>query len=141
MTHSLIEGLAGIPKVRQYVRLEEYKDRTGAVAFNVTGLHHALVSAILENEYGIETRAGTICNHRLVRKWLRITDQEQHEIEEKIRQGNLLASYGIVRASIGEYNTKEDVEKLLDGVEKIAFKGPQRHYTPVAREETFKPKN
>src|SRR3989338_6455518 len=71
-------------------------NRIGTIPFVLDEYHHAMVSAILEHEYGIETRAGTICNHRLVRRWLGISDQQQKEIEKKIKAGNLLASYGIV---------------------------------------------
>src|SRR3989344_5319034 len=135
LTHQMALGLDGIKGVKLYVNPEKYSgnaaNRTGAITFSVRGLHHALVSAILGNEHAIETRSGTICNHRLVNRWFNITDKEQAEIESKMRSGNLLASYGIVRASLGVYNTEEEVDMFLGAVSQIARSGPRLHYLPV----------
>ncbi|MDP3742362.1 MAG: aminotransferase class V-fold PLP-dependent enzyme [Candidatus Micrarchaeota archaeon] len=138
LAKQLIEGIYAIEKVKKYIPANGNVDRTGNVVFNLNGLHHALVSAILEKEYGIETRSGTICNHRLVRKWMNIADSKQRDIEEQIQNGNLLASYGIVRASIGVHNTEDDIEKLIAAVKQISAKGPQLHYVPASSEETYK---
>lgn len=110
--------LRTVPGLTLYVPAEKYlsEDRTGNFAFNLKGYHHSLLSAILESEYGIETRAGTICNHRLVRRWLKVGDAEQKEIEKKISAGNRLASYGIVRASLGIHNTKKDIDTLVSAL-------------------------
>lgn len=139
LTNMLVELMIKIPKVKTYVPPEKYKEnRTGVLAFNVNGLHHALVSAILDNEYNIETRSGTICSHRLVRKWLKINDREQKRIEHEIEKGNLLASYGIVRVSLAGYNTMEEVTALVAAVKQISTQGPQLHYLPVPNEENYK---
>ena len=139
LTKALVDGVCDITKVKTYVPVEKYSEnRTGVLVFNVNGQHHALVSAVLDKEYNIETRSGTICSHRLVRKWLAISDREQKRIEDEIREGNLLASYGRVRASIGVFNTEEDINTALEAVKQIATKGPQLHYVPVPSEETYK---
>lgn len=139
LTKALVEEINATAKVRTYVAPEKYEEnRTGALAFNVNGLHHALVSACLDKEYNIETRSGTICSHRLVRRWLEVSEREQARIESEISKGNLLASYGIVRASIGIHNTVEDIEKLNTAVQSISAKGPQLHYSPMPSEETYK---
>jgi selenocysteine lyase/cysteine desulfurase len=62
------------------------QDRIGTFVFNLEGYHHALLAAILEHEYGIETRAGTICSHRLVRRWFDISDSQQLTIEQQIQE-------------------------------------------------------
>jgi selenocysteine lyase/cysteine desulfurase len=128
-----------VPGIRLYVRPEAYvrQDRIGTFTFNLAGYHHALVSAILENEYGIETRAGTICNHRLVHGWSDIDDATQKDIESRIEQGDRLASYGIVRASICIHNTKEDIDVLVAALKSIVAYGPQLKYKPVPIEEIY----
>ncbi len=133
-----VAELSKIPGLTLYIAPEKYieEKRIGTISFNLKGYHHALLSAILENEYAIETRAGTICNHRLVRGWFGITAKEQQKIEEEIRKGNRLASYGIVRASIGIHNTKEDVGALVQAIREIAGRPT---YVPVAEEEIFLP--
>lgn len=131
--------LATVPGIRLYVSPETYvkQNRIGTFTFNLKGYHHALVSAILENEYGIETRAGTICNHRLVHGWSNIDETTQTEIECRIEQGDRLASYGIVRASICLHNTKDDIDVLVAALKSIAVHGPQLNYKPVPLEEIY----
>lgn len=132
-------ALADVPGITLYVQPETYiaQDRIGTFTFNLKGYHHALVSAILENEYGIETRAGTICNHRLVHGWSNIDPAEQKDIECRIEQGDRLASYGIVRASICLHNTKEDINVLVAALKSIVAFGPQLAYKPVPSEEIY----
>ncbi|MEK7649086.1 MAG: aminotransferase class V-fold PLP-dependent enzyme [Patescibacteria group bacterium] len=113
--------------------------RVGILVFNLPGYHHALLSAILEHEYGIETRAGTICNHMLVRRWMNVSNKEQRSIERKISSGNRLASYGIVRASIGIHNTKKDIDILVEALKEIQKNGPKYTYRPVPKEEIYLP--
>lgn len=135
----MTKKLYAIPKIKTYIPAEKYieDERIGTFVFNIDGYHHSLVSAILENEYGIETRAGTICNHRLVRDWVQVSDKEQREIEKAIQRGNRLATYGIVRASLGIQNSENDVQKFIDALKKIIEIGPQMRYTPIPEEEIY----
>lgn len=135
--------LATIPDLTLHVPLEKFlsEDRIGTFPFTLKGYHHALLSAILDHEYGIETRAGTICNHRLVRRWFNVDDDAQGIIEERIRSGDRLASYGAVRASIGIYNTQEDIDRLVDALRSIQENGPRLQYESLPRDETYRPES
>jgi len=139
LIEQMTKELYAIPQIKTYIPREKYfKDqRIGTFVFNIEGYHHSLVSAILENEYGIETRAGTICNHRLVRNWLKVSDKEQKEIEKAIQEGNRLATYGIVRASLGIQNSEKDIKRLVDALQEIVEKGPKLRYIPVREEEIY----
>ena len=131
--------LSEVPGIRMYVTPEKYinENRIGTFTFNLKDYHHALLSSILENEYGIETRAGTICNHRLVRRWFDLSELQQQEVEAKIANGDRLASYGIVRASLGIHNSKEDIDVLTEALKAIANNGSKLKYSPLPSEETF----
>jgi len=135
------EKLSNVPGLTLYVPKEKYfvEDRIGTFAFNLYGFHRALVSAILDNEFGIETRAGTICNHKLVKRWMNIDNNIQRFVEQKIAQGDKLASYGIVRVSLGIHNTREDIDFLADALTRIVTYGPALSYRPIAEQETFIP--
>lgn len=141
LTRYAASKLAAVPGLTLYVSPKKYQteNRIGAFAFSMPAYHHALVSAILENEYGIETRAGTICNHRLVRRWFNISDQKQKEIEDQIAAGNRLASYGIIRASLGIQNTKADIDKLVFALTSLVKNGPSLSYSPITHEEIYVP--
>ena len=136
-----VRNLQKIKGLRLMIDLSESLsvDRIGTIPFVLDGYHHALVSAILEHEYGIETRSGTICNHRLVRRWFNISDAQQKVIERKIRDGNLLASYGIVRVSIGVQNTKQDIDALVNALTSISKSGPRLQYKALPKEEVYIP--
>ncbi|MGD9527367.1 aminotransferase class V-fold PLP-dependent enzyme [Pseudonocardia sp.] len=114
-------------------------DRIGTFPFTVDGLHHALVAAALEHEHGIEVRAGTICNHRLVRRWAGIDDAGQARVEAAIAVGDRLAGYGIVRASLACHCGAEDVERLVEALTDLAVHGPRLRYRPVPAHETYEP--
>lgn len=136
-----VEQLSAIPDLELRVSKKTFlaEDRIGTIPMTLAGYHHALLAAILEHEYAIETRAGTICNHRLVRRWFDVCNEKQHEIEEKIKNGNRLASYGILRASIGIHNTREDIDVLVSALRSIQKNGPKLKYIPVPNEETYVP--
>jgi len=139
----MVERMAEIHGLTLLVSGDKFlsENRIGTFPFMLDGYHHALLSAILDHEFAIETRAGTICNHRLVRRWFHVNDKAQREIEEAIKGGNRLASYGVVRASIGIYNTKEDIDRLIDALIAIQKNGPQLSYKALPDEETYIPKN
>lgn len=143
----MCEKLSTVPGLVAHVPLEKYRaeDRIGTFPFtlmdarNAKPFHHALLATILGCEYGVETRAGTICNHRLVRRWFNVSDEEQRAIEERIRAGDRLASYGVVRASLGIHNTNEDIDRLVEALICIGERGPRLEYRPNPKEETFDP--
>lgn len=136
-----LQELTRVKKLSLYVDPEKYieEKRLGIFPFNLAGYHHMLLSAILEHEYGIETRAGTICNHRVIRRWFNVSDSEQRIMEDEISGGNRLASYGIVRASLGLHNTREDIDMLASALMEIAEKGAGLGYRAVPEEEVFIP--
>jgi selenocysteine lyase/cysteine desulfurase len=135
------EVLSGIPGVRLTVPATSYRadDRIGTFPFVVDGLHHALVAAALEHEHGIEVRAGTICNHRLVRRWIGVSDEEQARVEAEIAAGDRLASYGIVRASLACHSTADDLDRLADALRTLVAHGPSGRYRPAPADETYEP--
>jgi selenocysteine lyase/cysteine desulfurase len=133
--------LAAVPGIRLTVPRPRYDtdDRIGTFPFVVEGLHHALVAAVLEHEHGIEVRAGTICNHRLVRRWIGVSDAEQERISAEIAAGDRLASYGIVRASLACHTTIDDVDRLAVALTSITTDGPKGRYRAAPEHETYEP--
>jgi len=130
-----VEGLTLYVDPAKYAR----ERRLGVFPFNLEGYHYALLGAVLEHEYGIETRAGTICNHRVVRRWFDVTCEAQKKMEAEITAGNRLASYGIVRASLGVHNTEEDVDLLAGALSSIRKDGPSLRYRPFPEDGLYMP--
>ncbi len=100
LTKQTIKGLRQIKGVEVYGPGEEV-ERVGVISFNIEGVDASEASFILDQQYGIATRAGYHCTplgHRTAG-----TEQR-----------------GAVRASFGVFNTEQDVEALLNAVREIA---------------------
>ncbi len=73
-------------------------DRGGVISFNVKGLHHHIVGKALDSLFGIAVRTGMHCAHPLHYR---------------------LGLEGTVRASYYLYNTREEVEELVNALKFI----------------------
>lgn len=96
MTAYLYEALKSLPGVEVYGPPPE--DRTSLVAFNLKGLHPHDLAWYL-GELGIMVRSGGHCAHPL-HKFLGIPNHQS------------------VRASLSIFNTEDDVDRLVEGIER-----------------------
>ncbi len=87
------EKLSVIPHVRLIGTAE---NKTGVVSFIVEGTHPQDMGVLLDN-YGIAVRTGNHCTQPLM---------------------NCFKLPGTIRASFGMYNTKEEIDQLVEGVKK-----------------------
>ncbi|CAM3588646.1 aminotransferase class V-fold PLP-dependent enzyme [Brevibacillus invocatus] len=95
-----IVGLGKVAGVTVYGPGSETK-RVGVVSFNIQGVDASEVSFILDQQYGIATRAGYHCTPL------------GHQTAGTEQTGAVRASYGI-------FNTEKDVEILIEAVSEIA---------------------
>jgi selenocysteine lyase/cysteine desulfurase len=117
LTRRLLAGLAGIDGVN-VLGPPSPDERLGVVGFNIDGIHHDLVSAILNHEGGIATRNGCFCAHPYLHHLLGLDDVG--DLVDSLRRGDedpLLP--GAVRISIGLFNTEEEIDLALEWVERI----------------------
>lgn len=91
---------------------ETAAERLGVIAFNVKGVHHALVSAVLSYEGGIGARNGCFCAHPYVKRLLGVSPHDAQAIETMIRARDRSTVPGAVRVSFGLYNTKDEIDHL-----------------------------
>ena len=96
--------------------------RAGTISFNLYGMDHGLVSAILNDYFNIAVRNECFCAHPYVEKMLHATHQNQIS-ELDCQDNNLLWTVepwmGMVRASFGLYTTKNDIDKLIKALANI----------------------
>ncbi len=102
LVNMLSEGFSSIPGVKLY-SLNDISRNSGIVAINLKDLDSAELSYILDKDYGICTRAGLHCSPSAHRKL-----------------GTL--HRGIVRFSVGCFNTVDDITKTIDAVDRISRK-------------------
>lgn len=130
LTAAALHGLAAIPAVRVYGDPDPRRaaQRLGVIAFNVAGVPHALVSAILSDEWGIGTRSGCFCAHLYAKALLGIEGEDALAFEERIIAGDRSDVPGAVRASFGLENTMDDVQRLILALQAIAAGRYDRGY-------------
>lgn len=100
LANTLYKGLEKIAGVNCFgPKLDVF--RMPIVAFNINDIPSQEIAMILDSHYDIAVRAGLHCSP-LTHEALQTTDQ------------------GIVRASLGIYNTEEEVKQFLLAIEEIA---------------------
>ena len=99
---------------------ERVDQRLGVIPFNVKGLSHYLVAAVLSAEYGIGVRNGCFCAHPYVLRLLDIPDPVAWDWRQQVIAGVRAHLPGLVRISFGCYNSFEEVDWLVNALRNIA---------------------
>ncbi|MFL5301539.1 MAG: aminotransferase class V-fold PLP-dependent enzyme [Anaeromyxobacteraceae bacterium] len=97
--------------------------RLPIVSFNVEGLHHELVSALLDHLFGIQVRGGCSCAGPYGHRLLGIDPPRSERYRRLIHAGLGGAKPGWVRFSLPYYASDADVEYVLSAVETVADEG------------------
>ena len=134
LTRHALERLRVLPGVVIYGESDVARDsdRVGVISFNVGSTHHALVAAILGSEAGIGVRHGCFCAQPYVARLLRLPPAEQAVFQDEHLAGNRSRAPGMVRASLGAYNTFDEVDALVEMLERIIRKDYEGEYYQVA---------
>jgi selenocysteine lyase/cysteine desulfurase len=122
LTRYALRRLRALPEVRVYGSSdpEQLEGRLGVISFEVKGVPHGKVAAVLAFEGGIGVRNGCFCAHPYVLNLLRIDQREYQVYKERALRGDRSALPGLVRVSFGCYNTLEEVDRLVEMLERIA---------------------
>jgi selenocysteine lyase/cysteine desulfurase len=127
LAHRLRSGLAAIDGV-SVLGPATSVDTLAVAAFNVTGIHHALVAARLSAEWAIGVRHGCFCAHPYLLRLLGVGASAVQDARAQVLRGDRRSIPGAVRASCGLGTTIADVEELINAVAEIAAGKP----APVA---------
>jgi cysteine desulfurase / selenocysteine lyase len=120
LTTQLITGLSQIPGVTIFGATRQDVDRLGVVSFNIKGVHHALVAAILSYEWGIAVRNGCFCAHPLIKQLLNVNSAQEEQMVTDMQQDDRRNIPGAVRASLGIHNTQQEIVILVEAITCIA---------------------
>jgi selenocysteine lyase/cysteine desulfurase len=108
------------------VEESELADKVGVISFDIDGVSHAKVAAILSAEGGIGVRNGCFCAHPYVKRLLQFDETASKDFTAEILAGDRTNLPGMVRASFGCYNNIDDVDRLVTMLHRIGnreFKG------------------
>ncbi len=96
--------------------------RAASISFNVRGLDHGLVAAILNDYHNIAVRNECFCAHPYVKEMIieeimgsKVSDEVDFDADIKVKAG-------MVRASFGIYSTPDDVTALVAALKDIVAK-------------------
>ena len=112
----LIDGMKNFPRAILYGDNENIEDRLGIMVFNIDRLGYEMVGEYLASIRGIAVRQGGFCAHPYTRRLLGI---KSDEIEEYIARNGMP---GMVRVSLGAYNSEKEVNIFLETIEYICKK-------------------
>lgn len=112
------------------------RSKCSIIPFTVGGLPPGLVAARLGHEFGIGVRHGAICQHSYVAQLMNYSASDVAHLRDSYREAAGLPDFGIVRASFGLENTREDVRRLAAAVQAI-IKTPSKNqcYESVGHSE------
>ncbi len=141
LTAHALERLRSIPGVTIYGQSDprDDSDRVGVIPFNVHGVHHALVAAILGYEAGIGVRSGCFCAQPYVACLLGLPRSGLTDSQREHLAGNRSARPGMVRISLGAYNTIEEIDTFVDMLWRITRNDYQGQYYQVPETGDYQP--
>lgn len=108
--------LQSIPGLVLYGPSPQRYPRIGVICFNLEGIPHGLVAAYLSFEAGIGVRHGCFCARPYVHYLLGLTKTEISFYENLAKSGKKCELPGMVRISFGFYNTREEIDLLVDAL-------------------------
>ena len=111
----IINGLQAIDGVTVYGDTDNISDKIGIVTFNIDDVPYTEVASALANTAGIDVGKGTFGAQPYVFRLLGIPNSDDVEEESADMPG-------MVRISMGIYNTEEEIDIRLDTVRNIAEK-------------------
>jgi selenocysteine lyase/cysteine desulfurase len=141
LTAYALERLRDVPQVKIYGDRDPLHaaDRLGVIPFSVSGKSHFLVASILGHEFAIGVRSGCFCAHPYVLHLLGLSETEAATVRARILAGDRSEMPGMVRISLGLYNTFEEIDRLLMALERICKDSYSGHYVQTKATGEFAP--
>lgn len=94
-------------------------NRLGVIPLALEGIPHSLLSAILSYEFGIGVRNGCFCAHPYLLHLLGVPAEQSAGIRQNILNHDRRTVPGLVRISFGLYNRFEEIDALIEALERI----------------------
>jgi selenocysteine lyase/cysteine desulfurase len=130
LTRYTLDGLSRIQSVKVFGDNDpsNTEDRLGVIPIQLEHVPHFLAAAILGNEFGIGVRSGCFCAHPYILHLLGLSKEEAADVRRRMLGGDRSEMPGLIRASFGLYNTLEDVDTLLNALNRIVKGDYRGHY-------------
>ena len=134
-----LQSLPGVTPLRRERSSVGRDDRVGVIAFNLgvdasrAGRGHPRLRG------GIGVRSGCFCAQSYVAHLLELAESEQARWHRAHRAGDRSRRPGMVRISLGTYNTSEDVDALVEMLQRIVRNDYRGRYHQVPETGDYRP--
>jgi cysteine desulfurase / selenocysteine lyase len=115
------------------------EDRLGVIAFNLEKTDHQLTAAVLSHEYAIGTRTGGFCAHPYLMRLFGVSSERVHQLRDEVSCGDRRGMPGAVRISFGFYNTRADVDAVVDALWEIQRGHWRGNYVQNVKSGEYRP--
>ena len=141
LTTYALEQLRPVPGITLYGETcaARTDDRVGVIPFNLHSRPHGLVAAILGYEGGIGVRSGCFCAQSYVARLLGREPPTPADWQGENPRLTRSTRPGMVRVSLGLYNTREDIDVLVTMLNRIAAGDYRGRYEPVPETGEYRP--
>ena len=117
----VLKQMSDIPDITIYGEPDmDVCERVASISFNIKGLDHGLVAAVLNDYFNISVRNECFCAHPYVKEMIMddlLKLVEEIDMEEKEQELHL--KRGMVRASFAMYSTNTDADALIRAIKDI----------------------
>ncbi len=142
LTRYALKKLLAIQGVKVFglTDLEHVADRVGVIPFQVEGMTHGRVAAILGFEGGVGVRNGCFCAHPYILRLLGVTDEEYRQHHARVLDHNRADLPGLIRMSFGCYNNTADVDRLVGMLQRIIAGDYRGEYSVDPKSGSYYPR-
>jgi cysteine desulfurase / selenocysteine lyase len=121
LTAYTLQRLREVPGLQLYGCADPARaaQRLGVLPFNLHGLPHERVAALLAEEHGIGLRNGCFCAHPYVAHLLGLSAAQVRQLRARAERGPRDGMPGLLRASLGLYNTADEVDQFVAALKTI----------------------
>jgi cysteine desulfurase/selenocysteine lyase len=122
LTSYTLNKLSNIDGIKVFGDTDPSKamNRLGVIPLQLEGVNHFLAAAILGYEFGIGVRSGCFCAHPYILHLLGLSREEAVIVRQHMLEGDKSEMPGLIRASFGLYNTRQEVDVLVDALQRIS---------------------
>lgn len=108
-----------------HILADNVRDRLGVISFYIDGIHHNLMTKMLNDRFGIQVRGGCSCAGTYGHFLLNVDVNLSKEITDMIDSGDLSLKPGWVRLSLHPTMTNDEVSFIADAIAETIKNAPE----------------
>jgi len=108
-----------------HILAENIKERLGVISFYVDGIHHNLMTKMLNDRFGIQVRGGCSCAGTYGHFLLDVDIKHSQEITDMIEAGDLSLKPGWIRLSLHPTMTDDELHYIISSIKSTIGKASE----------------